>query len=45
MQLTDPGKWNDLATKPELKQQLKKFVAEAGVFAGFTNRSDSQALS
>ncbi|CAJ1393089.1 unnamed protein product, partial [Effrenium voratum] len=29
VQLTDPGKWNDLATKPELKQQLKKFVAEA----------------
>ncbi|CAJ1429913.1 unnamed protein product [Effrenium voratum] len=29
VQLTDPEKWNDLVTKPELKQQLKKFVAEA----------------
>ncbi|CAJ1408220.1 unnamed protein product [Effrenium voratum] len=27
--LVAAGKWNDLATKPELKQQLKKFVAEA----------------
>ncbi|CAJ1393006.1 unnamed protein product, partial [Effrenium voratum] len=33
VQLTDPGKWNDLATKPELKQQLKKFVAEAALKA------------
>ena len=31
VQLTDPWKWNDVVTKPELKQQLNKFVAEAGV--------------
>ena len=46
MQLVDPaGRWKVWVNKPDLEKQLRKFVAEAAVFASFTNRSDSEALS
>ena len=40
MKLVDPaGKWKVRVNKPELEKQLRKFVAEAAVFASFTNKT------